>query len=129
MLNLKRLFFKNRFGFLLLEVLVSVTIISVGLAYIVRSFSSATRAIETSRHLLKSVSLAENMMWDMEARGAMDKGWDSGRFKEDNNFFWEVETRTLKDVPLNQVSLKINWKGPREKQRVSLDTYLWNEEE
>lgn len=129
MLKLNRVLNK-RSGFLLLEVLVSITVISMGLVYIVRSFSSSTRAIETATRFLKSVSLAEEKMWELEAKGAVKKGRDEGRFKEDENFRWRIEAEGLRDVPINVLKLKVEWKGVAQKtQRVSLETYLWNEEE
>lgn len=121
--------FNNRFGFLLLEVLISITIISVGLVYVVRSFSSSTRAIQTATRFLKSVSLAEERLWELEAKGTVEKGRRQDRFKEDQEYRWEIEAEELEDVPINALKLKVKWKGPQRTQRVSLETYLWNEEE
>ncbi|NQT06347.1 MAG: prepilin-type N-terminal cleavage/methylation domain-containing protein [Candidatus Omnitrophica bacterium] len=119
---------KKRGGFLLLEVLVSITVISVGLVFIVRSFSSTTRAIETSGRLLKSVFLLEEKLWQFEAEGVIEKGTDRGPFEEEEGYSWEVRAADAKEAPLNRVNLKVEWEGVRRKQRVSVDTYLWNDE-
>ncbi len=121
---------KKRLGFLLLEVLASITLISVGLAYISRSFSTSTRAIETATRFLESVSLVEEKMWELEAKGVVDKGKSDGRFKQDKAYKWEVEAKGLEEeVPINRVVLKVEWEGPQRRQRVSVETYLWNEED
>ena len=119
----------DKFGFLLLEVLVSITVITVGLVYVVRSFSSSTRAIVTGTRFLKSVSLAEEKLWEIEAKGTIEKGRDEGRFKEDEGYRWKIEAEGLGDIPINVVNLKVEWEGPQKKQRVSIETYMWNEEE
>ncbi len=121
--------FANKYGFLLLEVLVSITIISVGLVYIARSFSSSSRAIETSARFLKSVALAEERLWDIEAKGVIDTGSDKGHFDRDRSYTWALEAKELGDAPLNTVALWIEWSEPARKQRVTLETYMWNEEE
>lgn len=120
---------KRRSGFLLLEVLVSITVISVGLVYIVRSFSSSSRAIETAAHFLKAVSLIEERLWDLEAQSGVERGSDSGRFESDDLFSWKTEIEEAKDIPVNTVNIEIEWDGLVRKQRVSLETCMWNYEE
>lgn len=116
-------------GFLLLEVLVSITIISVGLIFVIRSFSTSSRAIETAAKFLKSVSLLEERLWDLEAEGAVDKGRDRDTFKKERAYRWEMVAEDAGDFPINEVNIKVIWEGPLRKQRVSLDTYMWNEED
>jgi type II secretory pathway pseudopilin PulG len=120
---------KNRAGFLLLEVLVSITVISVGLVYIIRSFSSSSRAIETAAHFLQSVSFIEEKLWDLEAMNGIERGRDSGVFERDDRYSWKTEVEEAEEIPINLVNLKVEWDGPRRRQRVSLETYMWNEEE
>ncbi|MDB4349330.1 prepilin-type N-terminal cleavage/methylation domain-containing protein [Omnitrophica bacterium] len=115
-------------GFLLLEVLVSITVISVGLVFVVRSFSSSARAIETATHFLKSVSLMEEKLWDLEAKGAIEKGRDDGLFEMDREYLWKVEAEGLEDIPINVVNLKVEWGTPKGRQKVSLETYMWHDE-
>lgn len=129
MLRLKRAA-KGEKGFLLLEVLVSITIISVGLIYVVRSFSSSTRAIETTGRFIKSITLAEEKLWEFESKRVVRKGRDEGEFREEAGYKWQIEAEEHDDIPINRLALKVNWQGPRKrKQSVSVETYLWNEEE
>jgi type II secretory pathway pseudopilin PulG len=116
-------------GFLLLEVLVSITLISVGLVYSIRSLSASSRAIETAAQFLRSVSLLEDKLWDLEAKGTIKKGTDSGQFARDQKYSWNVDAEEDKDLPINVVTLKVEWIGESRRQRVSLQTCLWNDEE
>jgi len=119
----------KRSGFLLLEVLVSIAIISLGLIYVVRSFSSSARAVETATNFIRSVSLIEAKIWDLEAKGAIEEGRAEGEFEDEEGYTWSLEAEGLKDTPINEVDLKVTWQGPHRRQRVSLWTYLWNDEE
>ena len=118
-------------GFLLLEVLVSVVIISVGLIFIVRSFSSATRAVDISGRYLKLASLIEQKLWDLEAKGSIAKGTYKGDFKDEQAYKWEYKADALKDFPINTVMLMV--KKPvlhkKKAEKISVETYLWNEED
>ncbi len=116
-------------GFLLLEVLVSMAIISIGLVYIVRSFSSSMRAIDTSNKFLKSVALIEEKMWEIEAAAGIEAGQDHGRFEDAEGYTWNIEAEEIEDSNINDVKLKVEWKGPSATQRVSVETYVWNKEE
>ena len=120
---------KRRGGFLLLEVLISVILISVGLVYVVRSLSISSRAIETTARFLKSVTLLEERMWDLEAKGTIKKGTEEGAIEQDPEYSWRVEAEKAEDLPLNIVKLIIQWKDRAGKQGASIITYLWNEEE
>ena len=119
----------KRKGFLLLEVLISVTVITVGLVYVVRSFSSSSRAIDTATHFLKSLSLVEEKLWDLEAEGMVEKGRYDGSFEDDQEYSWRLEIEGEKEIPINIVNLKVEWDGPGNKQRVTLETYMYNEED
>ncbi|MEE8359413.1 MAG: prepilin-type N-terminal cleavage/methylation domain-containing protein [Candidatus Omnitrophota bacterium] len=120
---------KRRGGFLLLEVLVSITVISVGLVYIIRSFSNSSRAIETAAYYLKAISLIEERLWDLEAQKGVERGRDSGRFESDARYSWKTKIEEAEDLPVNSVGIEVEWDGLTRKQRVSLKTCMWNYEE
>lgn len=132
MLKLKGLR-SNKKGFLILEILVSVVIITVGLIYIIRSFSVSTRAIGTSRDYIKAISLLEEKLWELEEAGGIVKGDDQNYFGDDRKFEWvlsaELEDTEEEELPINRSSLQVLWKERDKKQKISVITYLWDIEE
>jgi len=117
-------------GFLLLEVLVSVTMMSVGLIYVVRSFSASTRAVTTSARFINSVCMLEDKLWEFEAMGAVEKGRYRGSVTQNGEYRWEAEVDGLKDAPMNSLKLSMGWKGPQKAmQGISVETYMWNKEQ
>lgn len=126
MLRLNR---RSRKGFLLLEILVSVVAITVGLIYIIRSFSVSTRAIAVSRDYIKAVSLLEERLWELEEAGGVKSGEDGDRFENERAFEWEFEAKTEEDLPINKTELRVLWPERNRKQRIAITTYLWNKED
>lgn len=116
-------------GFLLLEVLVSVAVITVGLIYIIRSFSISTRAIATSRDYIKAVSLLEEKLWEFEETRQIESGEDRDYFRDDRRFTWQLSAETEEEIPINKTQLKVFWEEKNRKQRLSVTTYLWNKED
>ena len=116
-------------GFLLLEVLVSVIIITVGLVYIIRSFSMSTRAIATSRDYIKAASLMEDKLWELEQARQVERGEDKGYFDDERKFTWEIKAEEEEESPVNKMELDVSWKRRERSQSISLVTYIWNEED
>ena len=129
MLRLRGLRGSNKKGFLLLEVLVSVVAITVGLVYVIRSFSISTRAIATSRDYTKAVSLMEDKLWEIEQKGMIETGEDEGYFGNDRKFSWKLSAEAEEELPVNKTELVVSWKRRGGRQRISAATYLWNEED
>lgn len=120
---------RGRKGFLLLEVLVSVAVIAVGLVYVVKSFSSSSRAIETATNFLNSISFVEEKLWEYEALPAVDKGREHGTFERDKKYSWKSDIKGEKDIPINKIDLAVEWEGRSRKQTITVSTYLWNKED
>jgi Tfp pilus assembly protein PilV len=80
-------------GFILLEVLVSILILSIGLVAVMGAFSSSTKIIATTRNYAEVVQLAEQKMFDIQ-NTPMDQ-WrtrDSGDFGDKYpEYSWEYE--------------------------------------
>lgn len=127
MLRLSRL--KKNSGFLLIEVLVSVVVITVGLIYIVHSFSVSTRAIGTSRDYIKALTLLEEKLWELEAAGEVEEGEDEDYFGDERVFAWELEAETEDEPPVNKTRLTVLWPERKRKQKISVTTYLWDRDD
>ena len=86
---------RTKRGFLLLEVMASIVIITGGLLFVIRVYSTARMALERSHALLKNSLLLEEKIFDFEERGVIEEGKGQGHFPGSNDYFWEVEADTL----------------------------------
>jgi prepilin-type N-terminal cleavage/methylation domain-containing protein len=104
---LRRPLFRKE-GFTLIEVIVSVAILSICLVMVIRLFSGGLRASRTSCDYTRAVVHAKDKMEELSD----DPVQDSGEF--DDGFRWESEMSpylTLEDATHNlwNIKVKITW--------------------
>jgi prepilin-type N-terminal cleavage/methylation domain-containing protein len=114
---------KNR-GFLLLEVMISVAILSIGTLLILNSFMRPLRAIEFSRDCFKAGLLLEEKMLELYNSDIKD-GLSKGVFSNfDNKFSWNLGVIKLEEDACNEVNLRILWQGKDREENLSASTYI-----
>ena len=112
---------KNNKGFLLLEVIVSIVIITSALLFVTRSYSVSKQAIERSRGLFKTGLLLEEEMFAFEEKGEISEGYKEGEFSENKDYLWKITATPAAN--LNTVNLSISRRN-NSQEAYSLYTYL-----
>lgn len=129
----------NKKGFLLLEVIVSIVVITTGLVFVTRVYSTAKYAIQRSSALFESSLLLESKMFEFEEKGKIERDFKEGKqFDEDRGYSWLISTEEVPRDPLlgqklnlNIVTLEVSRQKDREEKKsyiskYSLTTYLNN---
>ncbi|MBL7071964.1 MAG: type II secretion system protein [Candidatus Omnitrophica bacterium] len=119
---------KNKNGFMLLEVLLSVFIVTVGVVFVIGSFMTSVRAFRSTRAYLEALYLLEEKMWEYEEAGAVEEGSESGRFDDRRYAEWELKAEEVDDFPLNHVEFVITLKKDGGETTFKINTYLFNGE-
>lgn len=98
---------RGRRGFLLLEVMVSVIVITGGLLFVMRVYSTAKEALDRSRTLFKNSLLLEEKIFGFEEKGIIEELTQTGRFDEIKDCSWEVKASplSLDDIDLNDLNV------------------------
>jgi len=112
---------KDNKGFLLLEVIVSIVIITGALLFVTRSYSVSKQAIERSRDLFKSGLLLEAEMFAFEEKGEVDEGSKKGEFSDNKDYLWKINT--VPTANLNTITLSV-FRRNNPQETYSLHTYL-----
>ncbi len=124
--------FRNEKGFTLLEIIISMTILSVGILTLVQMFSGGLNQAAQADQYLNGVYLAEQKFSQMELDG-FNTGISEGGFGNPETYRWQLEVLPY-DSPLNdeeariqiqKISLRVFWedKGVEKEVRlVSLKT-------
>ena len=86
---------RTKRGFLLLEVMASIIVITGGLLFVMRVYSVARMALERSHALLKNSLLLEEKAFDLEEKGLVEEGTDTGHFPDSNDYSWQVKAYPL----------------------------------
>jgi len=122
-------------GFLLIEILVTVVIVSASIIFINHAFTSSLKAIAISNDYLSSVLLLEDKSFDFEAYPYIGESSFSG---EENfmgrNFTWQQDVSGLskedigdeydeEDLGLKLLRFSIGWKRQNVERNIEVITY------
>lgn len=130
---LNRIF--NQKAALLVEVLLTVSILSVGLVYIVRSYVSSLRASKRSQEYSLAALLLKNTATDFLKKGFIGHDFmEKGSFQEPHDHFsYEVTTRKAElqrsSENLNEVYLSVFWPSGRQQLEISGKFFLFDSAE
>lgn len=123
---------KSSRSFSLIEVLITVSILSTLIIFIFRALNTCLAASRFSQNISTACLLAEFKSWEAElvAKSAPEDFTQNG---EENingkEFAWSYAVRKLEDSKLLRLDLKTSWKEKRREGEYSLDffTYLFKE--
>lgn len=128
----------TKYGFTLVEVMVSVAILAVGLALILQGFAFSLNVLRISRDNLKATLVTENKMAELqlqikEDRDSFVKGLDEEFESGDMEYRWEVKVEPVEweieeiseaHEALNEVSAYLSWEEGKRKGNVPVVTYI-----
>lgn len=111
-------------GFLLMEVMVSIAILSIGFVLILNSFTRSIKALKLSEDYFKAGLLLEEKIYEI-SNSNLEPGSTNGVFTSpDSRFSWNLDVLEIEEVNLNEVSLEISWNQGNKRHGMSLATYL-----
>lgn len=122
----------ERRGFLLLEVIVSIVIITSGLLFVMRVYSTVRYAIQRSLVLYESGLLLESGMFEFEEKGKIERDLKDGKqFSKDSPYSWSIKTEEATEDPalgrkldLNIVTLEVSRHRDREERKSYVSKYF-----
>jgi len=134
----------NKQGVTLIEVMISVSILSIGLVLVLQGFIYCLNGLRISENNLKAGLMAGNKMAEAQIQAKED--WDtfenglSERFEVERlKCAWDIEINPVEweaeeDVPesyndLNEFRASFAWEEGRRKGMISLVTYLRSHDE
>lgn len=108
-------------GFVLLEVMLSLSILSLGLIFILTSFTTALKAVRITRDYTKATLLLAQKIGELEdIQQELYPTKIEGVFEEEPKFTWKAEIKKVSGIDLKEVRVIVEW----EKGIVDLITYL-----
>ena len=122
----------NKKGFLLLEVIVSIVIITSGLLFVMRVYSTARYAIQRSSVLSESGLLLESKMFEFEEKGEIEKDRKDGKqFSRESGYSWLIKTEEAPQDPvlgqkldIDIVTLEVSRHRDREEMKSYVSKYF-----
>lgn len=113
---------------MLLEVILSVFVVTVGVVFVISSFITSLKAFKVSKIYAESLYLLEQKLWDYEEKGKIKEEHTSGKFDDYKNAEWDIEAKELEDIPLNETTAEVTIKEEDQKRYFKVITYFNKEE-
>jgi len=109
---------------MLLEVMLSVLVVSIGVVFVISSFITSLKAFKLSKIYVDAVYLIEQKLWEYEESGEIEDGRAEGRFDDYKGAEWEIDAKELEDLPLEETSAEIAIKRADQKRTFTVVTYF-----
>ena len=114
-------------GFTLIEIVVTLAILSLALPTLLRSFTEAAKGQALAENRTTALYLLKFRMAAVEAEGYPDIGEENGEFGEDSRFRWhsdvqDVESEEIEGLRL--VTVTVTWQERGRERSISTSTYL-----
>ena len=120
-------------GFMLAELIIAVSILSVGLVLVLRSFLNANNVLDLSRNRILSMQFLEAKMADLEIKAKEELGLQPGKSNGEEtlglrkaSWYLEVLPIDIDDLAqeLNEVRYIVSWQEGGTSKEASLTTYV-----
>ena len=114
-------------GFTLIEIVVTLAILSLALPTLLRSFAEAAKGQALAENRTTALYLLKFRMAAVEAEGYPDIGEENGEFGENSRFRWHSD---VQDVELDEieglrlVTVTVTWQERGKERLISTSTYL-----
>ena len=117
-------------GFTLIEIVVTLAILSLGLPVLLQSFSNAANNQNISEDKTTALYLLKTRMAEIELQGYPDIGQEDGDFDENSPYRWRSEVYDVEsdefEEGLRAVTLTITWLDRGKAESTSMTTYIAN---
>jgi competence protein ComGC len=127
----------NKKAFMLIEVLVTVVVVSVSIIFINHAFSTSLRAMSLSNSYRQGVIFLEDKIFDIDLNTHLGTLSDLSEEKIFNHekFFWEQTVSLLErsdlddiydldDFSIMRLTCSLTWPGAESKRGIDLLTYV-----
>jgi type II secretion system protein I len=117
-------------GFTLIEIVVTLAILSIGLPVLLQSFSSVANNQKLSEDKTTVLYLLKTRMAEIELQGYPDIGTEEGEFGENSPYRWRSEVHDVEsdefEEGLRAVTVTITWLERGKAESTSMNTYVAN---
>ena len=120
---------RTKRGFTLIEIMLTVAILSFGLVIILQSFATALDGLKRTRGVSVASSLLEEKMEELTEKAKEEEGMVegplSGEFDQEyKGYKWNVSVNPGADADLNELELTVSWTDGETPRSLSAVTYV-----
>ena len=118
---------KEKDGFTLVEILVTLTILAAALPALLQAFASATRNQGLSDNTTTALYLLKFRMAEIEMEGYPDVGQETDEFGENTRYQWrsvieDIESEEVENI--RRVMVTVTWVHRNRERSMSMSTFI-----
>ena len=118
---------REKDGFTLVEILVTLTILAAAIPALLQAFTTATRNQALSDNSTKALYLLKFRMAEIEMEGYPDAGQESGEFGENTRYLWrsvveDIESEEVENI--RRVTVTVTWQHKNRERSMSMSTFM-----
>ena len=117
----------NMAGFTLVEILVTLTVLSFALPSLIYSFKYAARRQAVSENQTTALHLLKFRMAEIELNGYPEPGDDEGEFGTNSRYRWHSNIQDMESEQiqgLRLVNVTVTWQEQGREKSISMHTYM-----
>ena len=114
-------------GFTLIEILVTLLILSITLPTLLHSFREASRGQAISEFKTTALYLLKYRMAEIEILGYPDIGEEDGEFGENSRYRWHSDVQDVESEEtegLRHVTVTVTWQEQGKEKWIAMNTYI-----
>lgn len=103
--------YKSNKAFTLLEVLITVAILSTAIVFVFRSFTASLSSVKFSQNITLACYLAKSKLWEIEQyyKNNLELPASGEETVQNKKFNWSYEITVSETSNLEQLKLTISW--------------------
>ena len=118
---------REKDGFTLVEILVTLTILAAAIPALLQAFTTATRNQALSDNSTTALYLLKFRMAEIEMEGYPDAGQESGEFGENTRYLWrsvveDIESEEVENI--RRVTVTVTWQHKNRERSMSMSTFM-----
>jgi len=125
MSNRKKIFYKK--AFLLFEVAISISILSIGLIFVIRSITYSINAAQQAIEYVQAQGLLSQKAFELQLESdllGLELVSEEGLFEKNPSYSWRYSVERIQPNFLGGLNLYINWNSLRRKNNLGINTYV-----
>ena len=118
-------------GFTIVEILVTLTVLSVALPALMYSFRNAAQGQAVSENRTTAINLLRFRMAEIELGGYPDIGDETGEFGENSRFRWHSNVKDAASDEIENlrlITVTLTWQEQGKEESISMNTYMADRE-
>ena len=117
----------NKKAYLLFEVIITITILSIGLVFVIRAVNYSMHVAQSAVNYRQAFGLLSEKAFDIERSSwllGLELQSEEGEFESDSDYRWSYSVVSLEELSFGKINLDVSWDKGRRKGSLGIESYV-----